>query len=210
MNNIIWGAPDKLSRTFLAADIDADELYRERNEIWFSTNVTSKTINKLIKLIHDAIHDDKLSAYRDAEEFFEIVLHIDSYGGCANAIFKFIDCVEQLKKRKIRFRTIINGKACSAATLMAIVGNKKQITKHSCAMIHELQTVAGGYHTHIRSYFKYLEKLHNNIVNVYNSFRSPRDDHSEITREQIERWMAEETWFDAKTYLEMGFVDEII
>jgi len=212
MNSIVWGAKDGLKRNFLEAPIDGDELYRERNEIWFSTSVSSKSINKLIKFIHEAIHDEKLSAYRDSEEFFEIILHIDSYGGCVGAIFKFVDCVEQLKKKKIRFRTIINGRACSAATLMAIVGDKKQMTKHSYSMIHELQCVAGGYHTHIQSYLKYISSLHNDIVSVYNRFRtkSGEEESKPISVEQIEKWMIEETWFGAQEYLKLGFVDEII
>ncbi len=226
MNNIVWGAKDGLKRNFLEVPIDGDELYRERNEIWFSTSISPRSINKLIKFIYDIIHDEKLSAYRENEEMFEIIIHIDSYGGCITSIFKFIDFVEQLKKKKIRFRTIINGRACSAATLMAIVGDKKHITKHSYAMIHELQCVAGGYHTHIQSYLKYISSLHSDIVELYNKFKSKTSTEAQpittqpittqpittqpITTQDIEAWMIKETWFNAKEYLELGFVDEII
>lgn len=209
MNNIIWSGihphtPEKSQDT----SYTSDELFRARNEIWFSCSVNQSTINKTIQLVHEIIHDDKLSAYRDVDEGFEIIIHIDSYGGLPSSAFKFIDCIEQLKKKKIRFRTIINGRACSAATLMALIGDKKQITRHSYAMIHELQCVTGGYHTHIKSYLKYLASLHTQIVDVYNNYRSKKV--SPVTVETIEKWMSEETWFDANDYLSNGFVDEII
>lgn len=214
MNSLYWGGKEYSKEgkfEVLYSNIDSDDLYRERNEIWFSCCVSQKSINKLIKLIYEAIHDDKLSAYKDAEDFFEVIIHIDSYGGHPGSAFKFIDFVEQLKKKKIKFRTIINGRACSAATLMAIVGNKKQITKHSYAMIHELQAVSGGYHTHIRSYQNYLNELQQQIVDTYNTYKNKTNDEEEkVNIDQIERWMAGETWFNAKSYLDIGFIDEII
>lgn len=207
--DLAWGGTiakeGKLSYSF--GDTD---LYRHRNEIWFSTNVTSKSINKLIKLVYEVIHDKDLSAYRDTPEF-EVVIHIDSPGGEVVAMFKFVDFVKQLNKKDILFRTIINGRACSAATLIAIVGNKRQMTEHSTAMIHELQAITGGYHTHVQSYVKYLMKLHNTIVELYNSHRKIEDvDDDAIKVSDIEKWMSDESWFDAKEYLKMGFVDEII
>ena len=147
-------------------DIQPTDIYRTQNEIWFSFSVNNESINKVIKLMYEIIHDEKLSAYRENNDL-EIILHIDSGGGLVSSAFKFIDFVKQLQKKNIKLRTIINGKACSAATLMAIIGDKRQITKHSYAMIHELSSSTWGSFSQLKSYQKHLDSTHNQIVDLY-------------------------------------------
>jgi ATP-dependent protease ClpP protease subunit len=200
MTDFIWGgSPAVLGHNH---DIKEENLYRSQNEIWFSCDVKTLTINKLIKLMYAVIHDEHLSAYREKGEL-EIVIHIDSYGGEVKAAFKFIDFVKQLQSKSVKVSTIINGAACSAATLMAIVGSKRQITEHSYAMIHELSSVVWGEYTKIKSYTHHLDTLHNQIVALYEKKCS-------LEKEAIQTLLEKETWFSAQEYLEKGFVDEVI
>ena len=206
--DFIWGDCSDDSK-----DIKVHELYRSHNEIWFSHSVNNESINKLIKLVYEVIHDDKLSAYRENNDL-EVILHIDSGGGVVSSAFKFIDFIQQLQKKNIKLRTIINGKACSAATLIALAGNKKQITRHSYAMIHELSSVTWGNYTQIKSYQRHLDTIHNFIVQMYlqqnNVYNKNSEEDIDKIKDEIEEIMQKETWFTSEEYKAKGFVDEII
>lgn len=206
--DFIWGETNDDTK-----DIKAHELYRSHNEIWFSHSINNESINKLIKLVYEVIHDDKLSAYRENNDL-EIILHIDSAGGIVSSAFKFVDFIQQLQKRNIKLRTIINGKACSSATLIALSGNKKQITKHSYAMIHELSSVTWGNYTQIRSYQRHLDTVHDFIVQAYlqnnNIYNKALETDVQKYKDEIEQMMLKETWFTSEEYKNKGFVDEII
>lgn len=205
MTDFIWSTAEFSTKETKVAD-----LYRSHNEIWFSTDIHSESINKLIKLMYEIIHDEKLSAYRD-DNGLEIIIHIDSGGGILSSTFKFIDFCKQLQKKNIRLRTIINGKACSAATLMAIVGNKRQITKHSYAMIHELSSATWGSMTQMRSYQKHLDYVHDQMIDIYLEHLSfINNENKKLERSDIESLLNKETWFSAIEYKNNGFVEEII
>jgi ATP-dependent Clp protease, protease subunit len=210
MTDFIWG-----NEMLHNKELKETDVYRCQNEIWFNYGVTTESIDKLIKLVYAVVHDEKLSAYRDNNEL-EIILHIDSGGGLVSSAFKFIDFIKQLQKKKIKLRTIINGRACSAETLMAIVADKKQITEHSYAMIHELSSVTWGSMTQLRSYQKHLDSVHDHITQIYLKHNLLKKDSSKqneegvITSEEIENIMNKETWFSADEYKKAGFVDEIL
>ena len=213
MTDFIWGNDINMHS---AKDLKDTDVYRSQNEIWFNYAVCSASIDKLIKLVYEVVHDEKLSAYRDNNEL-EIILHIDSGGGLISSAFKFIDFIKQLQKKNIKLRTIINGRACSAATLMAVVGDKRHMTEHSYAMIHELSSVTWGSMTQLRSYQKHLDSTHEKITNIYfNNNRNntnscnDEDNNEQISKEEIEIIMNKEMWFSAQEYKHKGFIDEIL
>jgi ATP-dependent protease ClpP protease subunit len=208
MTDFIWGANKCVPKLKDADDSDSDDsddvsIYRSQNEIWFNHGVAPKSIDKLIKLVYEIIHDEKLSAYRENNNL-EIIIHFDSLGGYVDSAFKFIDFVGILQKKNIKFRSIINGRACSSATLMAIVCDKKQITKHSYAMLHEMSSMTSGSITHLRSYQKHLDMAQDHIITAYT------DNNKNITKAELEELMLKETWFSAQDYKLKGFVDEIL
>jgi ATP-dependent protease ClpP protease subunit len=90
----------------------------------------------------------------------------------------------------------------SAGTIMAIVADKRYITKHAYAMIHELHGGMIGKRTFVKSKATHMEKLHNDLVDIYM-------EKIKLDREKLEMLLSNETWFSAQEYLEMGFVDEI-
>jgi ATP-dependent protease ClpP protease subunit len=142
----------------------------------------------------------------------EVVIHFNSYGGAVRAAFVFIDTLRQIQKRGIKFRSIINGIAASAATLMALVCNERQITRHSHAMIHELSGMHWGNYTAIKSASKHIDDVHNQIVKLYDECRrrteSPAADAE--TPLSLSEMLLRETWFTAKEYVKMGFVDSVV
>ena len=201
MTDWYWGIP-KATNEFKTSSISEDEIYRFQNEIWFSTTVNTKTTNQLIKLMHEALHDEKLSAYREQNNL-ELILHIDSYGGVGKDAFKFVDFVQQLKTKKVKLRTIINGCACSAGTIMALCGDQRQITQNSYAMIHELASITCGSYTQLKSYAKHLDDIHNQIVKFYH-------DQTGMEIEKIRELLLKETYYTAAEYHAAGFVHNVI
>ena len=204
MTDFIWGHD-----TLIIKELKDTDVYRSQNELWFNCSVTRESIDKLIKLVYSVIHDEKLSAYRDNNEL-EIVLHIDSGGGVISSAFKFIDFMKQLKKKGVKWRTIINGHACSAATIIAVVADKRQITEHSYAMIHELSSVTWGSMTQLRSYQKHLDSVHDKLIKIYIDHAGEKNTDDNTTKEEIEAIMNKETWFSAQEYKDKGFVDEVL
>lgn len=203
MINYIWGDIAEINNESGVKDI---HVYRTHNEVWFNHSVNDESINKLIKLMYEVVSDEKLSAYRETVQKTEIILHIDSCGGSVKSVFKFIDFANLLRKKNVKIRTIINGFAASAATLMAIIGDEREITPHSYAMIHELSTVIHGRYTEIKSYTKCIDFLHAKILNIYKKHRNANADVKSINLEEL---LNKETWMDAEEYLKYGFVDRI-
>lgn len=210
MNDLIWG-DDNIEN--IDNSIKDTSLYRSHNEVWFNCSINNDTINKLIKLMYEIIHDEKLSAYRESSSEIEIILHIDSPGGCVRSALKFVDFVTLLKKKNIKLRTIINGYAASAATIIAIIGDSKEITPNSSAMIHELSSSFSGNYTHIKSYSKHLDFLHTKIVDIYTTHKNPQSGHPTPLEKKedinIEELLLKQTWMNADEYLQIGFVDKI-
>jgi ATP-dependent Clp protease protease subunit len=212
MNELMWGDQESIN---LEKSVKDSSLYRSYNEIWFNCSVTNETINKAIKLMYEIVHDEKLSAYRESSKEIEIIFHIDSPGGSVKSMLKFIDFVMLLKKKNVKLKTIINGYAASAATLMAIIGDEREITPHSHAMIHELSSLYHGNYTHLQSYSKHLDFLHTQIINIYKTHIRPTQPAADPKKKEpappldLEKMLLKETWMDANEYLKLGFVDRI-
>lgn len=196
--SINWGVENKKK----IYEIDDDDLiYAIGTEIHFNDDVTKRTIEKLIKLINKVIHEKKQNFNDDK---LTITYVVDSPGGCVSSILKFVDFVTITKEKypEIEFVSIITGLAASAGTIMAIVADKRLITKNASAMIHELSSGNEGKFTHMSSYIKWLTNLNDTLVNIY-------VEKSSQTKEDIELLLKNETWYSAEDYLKAGFVDKI-
>lgn len=183
--------------------LDEHFVYRVGNEIHFATGVNKTSIQALIKTIMEYIMEHKNKALGDPEKL-DIVIIIDSPGGSINALFKFIDTL-QLCREKFKFVTftsVINGMAASAATIMAICCDKRYMTKHATAMVHELSSGFASKYQEINSYCKHLKDVHEKLANIYVQ-------KTRLSRDEIEKIMRNETWYTSEEYLQLGFVDEI-
>ena len=133
-----------------------------------------------------------------------IIYTIDSPGGSVTSILKFVDFIGLAKKKYsfVNFTSIITGLAASAGTIMAIVADKRYMTKNAHSMIHELASGSSGKYTEMRSYINFLDHLHEKLVTIY-------CEKTKKSVEDIEKLLRNETWFSAEDYLKYGFIDEI-
>jgi ATP-dependent protease ClpP protease subunit len=178
-------------------------------EVHFNTPVTDGTINTLIGQINRIIVDaNKKSSdlyTSDEPTTVDVKLFISSPGGYLDPLFRFVDYINCIRKdgKLGKLVTIITGCSASAATLMAMIGDERYITEYATAMIHELSSGMQGQYTHLKSYGKHLESVHEKIIDIYcNNMKNP-------DRENVERFLLNETWFTSGEYLDAGFVDGI-
>lgn len=97
----------------------------------------------------------------------------------------------------------IDGMCASAATMVAIAGDRVLMQDTAFFMIHDPWTIAFGNEEELKGVIDVLKTTKAAIVAAYES-------RSNLTVEQIGRMMAAETWMSAKDAQEYGFVDEVV
>ena len=172
------------------------------NEIHFAAGINKVTIELLIKEFSDVIA--KFYKSNDDEDEFTITYVVDSPGGSVTSVLKFIDFlgITKAKYKNIKFISIISGLAASAGTVMSVVADKRYMTKNASAMIHELSSGNMGRFTQLISYTKYLQQLHDSLVNAY----LPK---CKLAKDELEGLLKNDTWYTPEDYLAHGFIDEI-
>ena len=81
--------------------------------------------------------------------------------------------------------------------------DKRLITKSTHTMIHKLSAGNSGKYTHLVSYTKHLNNLHNILCDIYM-------EKCNLTRDELEKLLVSETWYTAEEYKAHRFVDEIV
>ncbi|MBV1758129.1 MAG: Clp protease ClpP [Dethiosulfatibacter sp.] len=129
-----------------------------------------------------------------------LTIWIDSYGG---SVFAATGIYNALKEHKGNIRVKIDGKAMSAATLIAMAGDHVAMSPAAIMMVHNPLTFAQGYAEDLRKTAEVLDEVKDAIINTYQlKTKRPRSKISEL--------MDNETYMSAKSALAEGFIDEIL
>ena len=182
---------------------DGSEIDRDDHKIWFNCSVNNKTVNSLIKELHD-INKEFEKAYHNHAHTGKLVpkpiqLFINSPGGNLIEAMAAIDAIQQ---SKIEVHTIVQGSAASAATLMSIVGKKRYITKNSMMLIHELSSAMWGKMSEIKDDYRNCQFFMKRIKELYM-------ENTKMTEENLDSILTHDLYWDANTCMEHGLVDEI-
>lgn len=129
-----------------------------------------------------------------------IFLHINSYGGSIFAGLSGTDNILQCKSDVI---TIVDGICASAATFLSVVGKKRLITSHSCMLIHQLSSMMWGKYGEIKDEVRNLDLLMKIIKGLYM-------ERTKLPEKKLDDILKKDMYFDAKTCVKYGLVDEII
>ena len=129
-----------------------------------------------------------------------IKLHINSGGG---SLLDGFAAVDYIKACKAPVHSVIDGSAASAATLMSVVAQRRSIHKHSFMLIHQLSGGAWGKYEDMVDDFKNSTLFMDTINQIYTQ-------HTKIPLKTLKEMLKRDLWFDAKTCLKYGLVDEII
>lgn len=129
-----------------------------------------------------------------------ITLHINSPGG---SVFSAVAIANTLKNHKAKITANIDGLAASAATIITSACDTVRMPKNALFMVHNPITFAYGNNQDMKKTVEMLDKVKDSIIETYlNKAKTDRETLSEL--------MDNETWMNAETAKEYGFIDEIL
>ncbi|MHB0922600.1 MAG: head maturation protease, ClpP-related [Bellilinea sp.] len=102
-----------------------------------------------------------------------------------------------------RVTTIIDGLCASAATFVAMAGDRVLMHDAAFFMIHDPWVSTWGTADELQSAAEMLRTIKQGIIEAYQA-------KTNLETSELDRMMAVETWLTAKEAQDMGFVDEVI
>jgi len=152
---------------------------------WFGIEATSP--NSVNKVLEKANGED-------------IEVEINSGGG---SVFAGSEIYTALKSYKGNVIVKIVGLAASAASVIAMAGNKVMMSPTAQIMIHNVSSRAEGDYRDMEHTAEVLRNANDTIANAYRIKTGK-------TQEELLALMDKETWMTADKAKELGFVDEIM
>lgn len=151
--------------------------------------------------------DDTISPRTIAKQLKEangesVHLRINSPGGDA---FAGIAVYNQLKAYDGDVTVEVIGLAASAASIIALGGDKLTVKRGAMLMIHEPIAFTIGDASRHESTAASLRKLIDSLVDVYVSESS-----NDLDKEDIKQEMADETWYTAQEAVDKGWAAEVV
>ncbi|HGE7088401.1 TPA: head maturation protease, ClpP-related [Klebsiella aerogenes] len=128
-----------------------------------------------------------------------INVRINSYGG---SVFTAQAILSSLKRHPANVTVYIDGIAASAATIIAMAGDKIIIPSNAMMMIHNPWTFAAGDADELRDIAEMMDKVRDSILAAYS-------EKTGLSNEQLIELMNDETWLSADEAVELGFADEL-
>jgi ATP-dependent protease ClpP protease subunit len=108
-----------------------------------------------------------------------------------------------MENNKININTIVEGQACSAATMLSMIGKTRQITQNSYMLIHNISSGFWGKMHEFEDEMKNLTLLTKDIRKLYNKYTN-------IKSKQLDQLLKKDLLLNANTCVSYGLVDEII
>ena len=132
-----------------------------------------------------------------------VTVHINSPGGDVMAGAEIYSALrEHSMNGEGSVTVIITALAASAASIIAMAGDRILMHPVAYMMIHNPWTIAMGDAKELRKTAKTLDVISEGLVSAYET-RTGKD------REELKKLLDAETWMSAATCVEEGFADEI-
>ena len=130
----------------------------------------------------------------------DITVWINSPGG---NVFAAAEIYTMLRDYPGSVTVKIDAIAASAASVIAMAGNKVLMSPVAMLMIHDPSTIAMGNTKDMEKAIATLNEVKESIINAYAA-------KSGLSHNRISKLMENETWMDAKKAVELGFADEVL
>lgn len=153
------------------------------DETWYGDEVTPK-------LFKDELYDGE----------GDITVWLNSPGG---DVFAAAQIYNMLRDYKGNVTIKIDGLAASAASVIAMAGNTVLVSPVAMMMIHNPATLAIGNAKDMERAIAMLNEVKESILNAY-------EGKTGLSRARLSHMMDDETWFNAKKAVELGFADKIL
>lgn len=129
-----------------------------------------------------------------------LTLRINSPGG---DVFDGLAILNSIRSHPANVHVIVDGLAASAASFIAMAGDKVEMAPNSMMMIHEASGLCMGNSEDMRDLADLLDKTSANIANIY-AGRSGR------SSEEHRKAMQAETWYSDQEAVDAGLADAVI
>jgi len=173
------------------------------NHVYFYAHVDSDRCLDLLRSVRELdseLRAEQISRGLEDAPMTPIWLHIHSYGG---DLFSGFSTADQLKLIKSPIYAVVEGVCASAATLIALVCDRRYILPNSFMLIHQLSTIMWGTHEEFKDEMHLQTKAMERLVRFYAT-------HSNLDADAVRDLLRRDYWLDAETAIEQGFVDEIL
>lgn len=150
---------------------------------WYESDVSSYTLAKEL----DGIDADIINVY------------INSYGG---EVAEGLAIYNALRRHKAKIRTVVDGFACSIASVIFMAGDERIMNPASLLMIHNPWTWAAGNASEFRKQADDLDVIAQASINAYMAVVS-------IPESDLKDLLNNETWIPPSEALEKGFATAI-
>lgn len=130
----------------------------------------------------------------------DITVWINSPGG---NVFAAAEIYTMLRDYKGSVTVRIASIAASAASVVAMAGNRVQMSPTALLMVHDPSTIAIGNTKDMQKAIETLDEVKESIINAYAAKTG-------LSHSRISNLMSNETWLNAKKCVELGFADEIL
>jgi len=133
-------------------------------------------------------------------EVDQINVYINSYGG---EVAEGLAIYNQLRRHRAKIRTVVDGFACSAASVVFMAGDERIMSNASLLMIHNAWLLTAGDQNGLRKDADDLEVINAATIQAYLN-------HINIDEAKLKAMMDAETWISAADALDMGFATEVV
>ena len=151
---------------------------------WLESDVSSYTLARAVQDL-------------DADQ---INVHINSYGG---EVAEGLAIYNSLRNHPARVRTVCDGFACSAASVVFMAGDERVMNPASLLMIHNAWTSASGNAKELRKAADDLETISSASAEAYKA-------RVNIPEEHLADLMDSETWITPADAVAWGFATEVL
>lgn len=126
-------------------------------------------------------------------------VRINSYGGSVSEGLAIYGLLNEFKGNLI---TVVDGYACSAASVIFMAGKTRIVPENGLLMIHNAWTECEGDSNALRKRADDLEKITQPSLDIYVSKTG-------LSKEKVKEMMDNETWITSKEAFDMGFATNL-
>jgi ATP-dependent Clp protease, protease subunit len=196
----IWGEAKKQKVKNSGDGSDNLHISSHDNKIYFYSGVSRASASELNKKI-DELQSKSLTIGHTLDiDYPPTKIFINSGGGGVTSGLSIMDTI---KRSKVPVHTYIDGFCASAATFISVVGNKRYMSETSLMLVHQLSTTMWGTYENFEDEKKNLDLMMNIIKNIY-------DKYTKIPSKKLNEILKHDLFWDAKTCLKYGMIDEIV
>ena len=171
---------------------------------WICNSEGERTLRLEGPIDEDSVWGDEITpkAFRAEleEDTGDITVWICSPGG---NVFAAAEIYTMLREYSGTVTVKIDSIAASAASVVAMAGDRVLMSPTGMLMIHDPSTIAMGNSEDMRKAIDVLNEVKESIINAYTA-------KTKLSHARIANLMSNETWMNAKKAVELGFADGIL